>query len=50
MYASEFYDYEGDPLERKNLITESNYKNEIEKHKEFMEDYFREQNRLVTSN
>jgi arylsulfatase A-like enzyme len=50
VYAAEFYDYESDPLERKNLITESNYKNEIEKHKKFMEDYFREQNRLVTGN
>ncbi len=49
VYASEFYDYESDPLERKNLITESNYKNEIEKHKKFMEDYFREQNRLATN-
>jgi arylsulfatase A-like enzyme len=50
VYASEFYDYESDPLERKNLITESNYKNEIEKHKKFMEDYFRRQNRLVDIN
>ena len=50
VYASEFYDYERDPLEQKNLITEMKYKNEIEKHKKFMEDYFREQNRLSTNN
>ncbi len=45
VYASEFYDYEYDPLEQKNLIKEEKYKSEIKNHKRLMELYFREQGR-----
>ncbi len=50
LYASEFYDYETDPLETANLIENEEYKPVIDSHKAYMTSYFKEQNRLTDNN
>ena len=50
VYASEFYDYNKDLLDSRNLINDKEYTQIIDRMKGYMNDYFREQGKLDINN